>query len=136
MGALRDKILAAQEMPTEEVPTDEWAPYGVPSVRVRGLTAAERERWEKWVGDVDDKKASGIREKLVVMTVVEEVDGSYQPALSRGDVTALGNVSSAVIVRLWDVARRLSGMQTEAELQAQANPSKGDQDEPDSPDSP
>lgn len=135
MGALRDKILAAQEMPTEEITVDEWAPYGVPTVRVRGLTAAERERWEKWVGDVDGQKQTFIREKLVALTVVEEIDGTLQPAFSRADVQALSNLSSSAIIKVWDAARRLSGMQTEAEVKA-ANPSTGDQDEPDSPDSP
>jgi hypothetical protein len=131
MGALRDKILAAKELPTEQVQTDEWAPSGVPFVHVRGLTAAEREQWERWVGD-NAKKQNYIREKLVVMTVVE--DG--QPVFSRQDIQQLSETSSAVIVRLFDAARRLSGMQTEAELTAQINPSNGDQDEQDSPDSP
>lgn len=136
MGALRDKILSAKEMPTEQVKTDEWAPFGVPFVVVRGLTAAEREQWEQWVGDLDNRKNNAnIREKLVVMTVMEDVGGTLQPAFSRADVKELGQVSSAVIVRIWDMARKLSGMQTEAELRA-ANPSLGDQDEPDSPDSP
>lgn len=132
MGALRDKILAAQDLPTEQVQTDEWAPFGVPFVHVRGLTAAERENWERWVGNTD-KKQTGIREKLVVMTVVDE---EGQPVFSRSDVQELGKLSSQMIMRLWDVARRLSGMQTEAELLAQENPSSGDQDELDSPDSP
>lgn len=135
MGTLRDKILAAQELPTEQVQTDEWAPSGVPFVRVRGLTAAEREEWERWVGNPDGKKETFIREKLVAMTVLDE-EHPDQPAFSRQDIQALSHLSSAVIVRIWDVARRLSGMQTEAELGNQANPSNGDQDEQDSPDSP
>ena len=137
--SLREKILAAQEMPTETVPTPEWAPppVGVPSVVVRGLSAAEREEWERWVGSTEDpKKNTFVREKLVAMTVVEEIDGKLQPVFSRKDVEELSHTSSGAIVRLWDVARRLSGMQTEAEAQAQGNPSSGDQDEPDSPDSP
>jgi hypothetical protein len=135
MGALRDKILAAQELPTEEVKTDEWAPSGVPFVRVRGLTAAEREEWERWVGNQDGKKQTFIREKLVVMTVMDD-EQPDQPAFSRQDIQALSNLSSSAIVRIWDAARRLSGMQTESELEAQLNPSSGDQDEPSSPDSP
>lgn len=132
MGALRDKILAAKEMPTEDVQTDEWAPFGVPFVRVRGLTSAERENWEHWVGDADKDEQTFIREKLVAMTVVE--DG--QPVFSRRDVNELSLLSSGAIIKIWDVARRLSGMRTEAEVKAEVNPSKGDQDEPDSPDSP
>lgn len=133
--ALRDKILAAKELPVEQVQTDEWAPSGVPFVRVRGLTAAEREHWERWVGDVDGKKQTFIREKLVVMTVLDD-EKPDQPAFSRKDVEELGQLSSAAIIRIWDAARRLSGMQTEAELAAEVNPSSGDQDEPDSPESP
>lgn len=136
MGALRDKILAAKELPTEQVQTDEWAPFGVPFVVVRGLTAGERENWERWVGDADGNKSTYVREKLVAMTVMEEVDGTLQPAFSRKDVNDLSELSSAAIMRIWDTARRLSGMQTESELAAQVNPSKGDQDEPDSPESP
>ncbi len=131
MGALRDKILAAKELPTEQVQTDEWAPSGVPFVVVRGLTAAERESWERWVGESDGKKNTYVREKLVAMTVMDE----GEPAFTRNDIRDLSELSSATIIRIWDVARRLSGMQTETELAA-ANPSSGDQDEPDSPDSP
>ncbi len=136
MGALRDKILAAKELPTEQVQTDEWAPFGVPFVVVRGLTAAERESWERWVGDNDGKKNTFVREKLVALTVIEtDGENAGTPVFSRGDVKALSDLSSATIIRIWDVARRLSGMQTEAELAA-INPSNGDQDESDSPDSP
>jgi hypothetical protein len=135
MGALRDKILAAKELPVEQVQTDEWAPSGVPFVRVRGLTAAEREQWERWVGDVDGEKNTYIREKLVAMTVLDD-EHPDQPAFSRKDIEDLSDLSSSAIMRIWDAARRLSGMQTEAELASQVNPSKGDQGAQDSPDSP
>jgi hypothetical protein len=46
MGGIRDKILAADDLPREQVQTDEWAPFGVPFVFVRGLSAAERDKWE------------------------------------------------------------------------------------------
>jgi hypothetical protein len=107
----------------------------VPFVRVRGLTAAEREEWERWVGDPDGQKNTYIREKLVAMTVLDD-EHPDQPAFSRKDVEQLSALSSAAILRIWDAARRLSGMQTEAEVAAQVNPSKGDQGEPASPDSP
>jgi len=133
MGTLRDKILDAEDLPIEEVQTDEWAPFGVPLVRVRGLSAAEKEKWELSVGDTDGKKVTHIREKLVVMTVVE-ADGT--PAFGSEDVRMLGARSSAVITRLFNTARKLSGMRTEAELEAERNPSKGDQEEDNSSDSP
>ena len=133
MGTLRDAILNAQDLPTEEVATDEWGAFGFPTVRVRGLTAGEREKWERSIGSDDDgKKPTMIREKLVALTVV---DDQGNPEFTEADVAMLSNQSSAVIVRLFDAARRLSGMQTEAELE-EANPSMGDQGEGNSSDSP
>ncbi len=133
MGTLRDAILNAQDLPTEEVATDEWGAFGFPTVRVRGLTAGERERWERSVSvDDDSKRPTMIREKLVALTVV---DAAGNPEFTEADVQMLSNQSSAVIVRLFDAARRLSGMQTEDELAA-ANPSMGDQGENNSSDSP
>ena len=73
-----------------------------------------------------------IREKLVALTVV---DSQGNPEFTEDDVAMLSKQSSAVIVRLFDAARRLSGMQTEAELE-EANPSKGDQGGSNSSDSP
>lgn len=133
MGTLRDTILGAQDLPIEEVQTSEWAPFGVPFVRVRGLTASEREKWERSVGEMDGKKQTFVRERLVALTVVD-TDGN--PEFRDADVKALGDLSSAVITRLFDVARRLSGMRTEDEIAAEGNPSKGDQEDDSSSDSP
>jgi hypothetical protein len=133
MGTLRDAILEAQDLPTEDVQTDEWGRFGVPFVRVRGLSASEREKWELSVGETDGKKVTHIREKLVVATVIDD-DGS--PAFQPSDIKMLGERSSAVIVRLFNTARKLSGMRTEAEAEAEANPSKGDQEDDNSSDSP
>ena len=132
MGTLRDAILNAEDLPTEEVATDEWGAFGFPTVRVRGLTAGEREKWERSVGDFDGKKQTMVRERLVALTVVDE---NGNPEFNESDVKMLSQRSSQVIVRLFDAARRLSGMQTEAELE-EANPSKGDQGDDSSSDSP
>jgi hypothetical protein len=86
-------------------------------------------------GAVDGEENTYIREKLVAMTVLDD-ELPDQPAFSRKDVEDLSLLSSSAIMRIWDVARRLSGMQTEAELASKINPSKGDQGEPASPDSP
>jgi hypothetical protein len=119
-------------LPTEDVATDEWGAFGFPTVRVRGLTAGEREKWERSIGDQEGTKTTMIREKLVALTVV---DSQGNPEFTEDDVAMLSKQSSAVIVRLFDAARRLSGMQTEAELE-EANPSKGDQGGSNSSDSP
>ena len=134
MGTLRDSILGVSDLPIEEVQTDEWAPFGVPFVRVRGLSAAEREKWERDLPDEESaKKITHIREKLVVLTVVD-ADGKQE--FQDSDVKALGDLSGLVITRIFNAARRLSGMLTEAEVEAQENPSPGDQDDASSSESP
>ena len=136
MGTLRDQILAADDLPRREVETAEWAPFGVPTVFVRGLTAAERDDYEQGLtertpqGGVRAKATQrNLRASFVARVVVDEAGDRV---FSDKDVEALGKKNAAVIDRLWDVGRELSGMGTPEE----ANPSTGDPDEPNSSDSP
>jgi hypothetical protein len=134
MGTLRDSILDIQDLPTEKVQTDEWAPFGVPFVRVRGLSASEKEKWERAFGNDDgsNKKPQKVREKFVVLTVVDE---NGNPEFTDADLDMLSKRSSVVITRLFDAARKLSGMLTETEAAAQANPSKAEEEDDNSSDS-
>ena len=135
MGTLRDAILAADDLPRVEVQTPEWAPFGVPTVFVRGLTAAERDDYEQSLtertpdGSVRAKaKQSNLRASFVVRVLV---DADGERIFTDRDVDALGKKNAAVIDRLWDEARELSGMGT-----PEANPSTGDQEGSNSSDSP
>lgn len=137
MGSLRDQILAADDLPRAVVETPEWAPSGVPSVHVRGLTAAERDQYEQ--GLTERAKDGSVRPKAnlknlrasFVMRIV--VDENGERVFSDGDVEALGAKSAVVLDRLWEKGRELSGMARE---ETEENPSSGDQEDSDSSDSP
>jgi hypothetical protein len=129
MGTLRDQILDAKDLPIEEVQTDEWAPFGVPFVRVRGLSASEKEKWERSLPDeaeTKSKKPTKLRERFVVLTVVDE---QGNPEFTDADLQMLSERSSVVITRIFDAARKLSGMLTDAEAAALVNPSKAEEED-------
>ena len=113
MTLSREQILALVP-PTEvvEVP-------GHGTVRIRGLTAAERDAYEQTLVEVGpDGRATvkaaqrNVRASLVVRCLV---DDAGERMFADEDTEALGEIDGSVIDKLWDVARRLSGMSTEAE---------------------
>ncbi len=129
MGSLRDDILAAEDLPREPVATPEWEP-AVPKVWVRGLTAAERDAYEqgllvsgRGVTRVKDR-VENLRAAFCVRIMVDEAG---ERVFTDADVTALGDKSGAVLDRIWDKGRELSGMKTEAERATEA----GDPSQPD-----
>ncbi len=107
----REDILRAQDLPVEEVHVPEWGGW----VRVRGLTAEERDRFEASILEGQGKhtrvKMENIRARLVALTVVDEVGHRL---FSDEDVAALAKKSAAAVQRVFDVAMRLSGLTEEA----------------------
>ena len=110
----RAQILEAEDLGSEVVPVPEWGG----SVLVRGLTGRERDLFEASIVRMREGGVSAslenIRARLVSMTVIDE-DGCR--LFDDRDVRALGEKSGSVLDRLFDVARRLSGM-TEADVNA------------------
>jgi len=109
-------ILAASHLPVEEVHVPEWADEnGDDVVFVRGMTGAERDQFEMSLsvqrGDqmVDD--ISNATAKALVKCVV---DAGGNRVFDDGDASALGAQPSAALMRVWRVARRLSGMSPDA----------------------
>jgi hypothetical protein len=127
MGSLRDDILAADDLPREVVPTPEWGP-AVHEVWVRGLTAAERDAYEQGLL-VTGRGTTRIREKIenlrAAFCVRIMVDENGERVFTDKDVAALGDKSGAVLDRIWDKGRELSGMKTEAEREDE-DPSQPD----------
>jgi len=103
----RDDILNAQDLPTEDVSVPEWGG----TVRVRGLTGAERDVFEASIVEQRGKKArvnmKNMRATLVALTLVDE-DGKR--LISETDVEALGQKSGVALDRVVRVALRLSGL--------------------------
>lgn len=106
----REAILQAVDLLTEDVEVPEWG--GI--VRVRGLTGAERDRFEGSVVQVKGRKAAmnlhNLRARLVALTAIDE-DG--ERLFSSKDVEALGEKSAAALERVFSAAQRLSGLSDE-----------------------
>jgi hypothetical protein len=132
----RDQIFDADDSRSEEVYVPEWrAPTGEDTVRVKGLTGAERERYEASVGYVKGDRwvpKGNAAARLVVMSVIDE---KGQALFSDEDVNRLGRKSSAALKRVVDVCRRLSGL-TEEDMDWLEGNSDGVQSEPSSSSSP
>jgi hypothetical protein len=103
----KSDIFAADDRKYEDVEVPEW--HG--TVRLRGLTGAERDRYEasmqKQIGGKQVQDLRNFRARLVQLAAINE-DGS--PLFDLNEVASLANRSSAALSRLFDAACRLSGI--------------------------
>jgi hypothetical protein len=100
MSLSRVAILAAVDIHTETVSVPEWGG----SVTVRGLTGTERDAFEQ---RCHETSYANVRANLLAFSLVDE---NGKRLFSLEDVQALGAKSAAPLDRLFDVARRLSGI--------------------------
>lgn len=104
----RDAILYAVDIKTEDVAVPEWGG----TVRVKAMTGAERDAYESSVVQMrsDGTKAvnlENLRGRLVALTCVDE---NGERLFTDADAIALGSKSAAALERVFDVARKLSGL--------------------------
>ena len=106
-----EAILAADDLPTIWIQTSEWGKNS--GVWVRGMSGSERDEFEMRVSGLDGggnqvkMNYVNLRASLVASCVVDD-DGNR---LFSGDqVEALGRKSGAVLDRLFDAARKASGI--------------------------
>ena len=121
----RDAILRADDTQYEVVDVPEWGG----SVRIKGMTAYERDRFEDSIveqkgGDVRVNHIN-MRAKLLTMCIVDE-DGNR--IFNPDDIKALGKKSARAINRCMEVAQRLNGISEEdvAELTENFDDDQGD----------
>lgn len=119
----RDAILSASDIKTEDVSVPEWGG----TVRVRGLTAAQRDQVEaKAVG----ARGANVQLNLIGMRAhmasIAIVDDNNQPIFTQADVKALGEKSGAALDRVFEVVTRLSGM-TDNDVEELTKNSEADQ---------
>jgi hypothetical protein len=106
----KDRILAADDLPVEEVRVEEWNE----TVRVRTMTNREQDdllfqfNQQKAKGGAVDPR--GLRVKMVQLTVVDD-DGEL--LFSPGDILRLGQKSAKAIDAIFQVAQRLNGFSDE-----------------------
>lgn len=109
--SLKDQILAAQDLPSEQVRVPEWDV----TVTVRGLSARERDEYfmSQAVirnGQVVGQDTANATAKLLVKCIRGD-DG--EPLFGPEHVELLGGKSAAALDRLFKVASRLSGLAEE-----------------------
>lgn len=109
MALTREQVLSSDDLPREKVPTPEWGlqlPVAERFVYVRTLTAGEREQWE---GAVEATTAGArgphIRAALVAMVACDERGNAL---FTPDDIPVLARKSCPVVMRLFEVAQRLS----------------------------
>lgn len=106
--AIRSAILEAKDLPVEAVNVPEWGT----TVYLRGMTGSERDGWEAEQyalsrGGVAGRDLQDFRARFLVRCLCD-ADGVL--LFSASDAATLGKRSSAVLGRLYDLARRLSGL--------------------------
>ena len=89
-------------------------------VRIRMLTAKEREDWEEVIASPAGKRKAGIRAELVVRAATDQ-DGK-QIWDSAAEVAAL---PAAIVVPLFDAALKFNGMSQEAVEEMEGNSEAG-----------
>lgn len=105
MVLTKDQILGAVDFNFVEIEVPEWGG----TVRIRGLSAAERDQFEARLGVSND--LTNMRARLVVSCLVDD-DGNR--IFKDSEARELGNKNAAVMTRLFDEVRNLSGMSDEA----------------------
>lgn len=121
----REAILGASDITTEDVAVPEWGG----TVRVKGLTAAQRDAFEQssitGKGRKRDVNLANLRARLVALTVV---DDAGEPIFEPSDVRALGEKSAAAMDRVYEASMRISGLSSDdiEELTGNSEPGQSD----------
>lgn len=129
----KDRILAVQDIPYRDVPVPEWSedPSNPDLVRVAGLDAKEASSFARKLVQLDGKgniKEFHTENFLADLLQRCLVDEEFKPLFSKQDLEALGRKSAVVMKRLGEVAQELSGLNEEAQKEAEKkseNPSDG-----------
>jgi hypothetical protein len=104
----REQIIGADDRKTVDVEVPEWGG----TVRLRGMSGAERDEYEAGIISVGangsrEVNLKNMRARLVAFSCIDEA-GEHM--FSADDVSALGEKSAAALERVFDVARKLSGL--------------------------
>lgn len=108
MYLTREQIIGADDRRTADVDVPEWGG----TVRLRGMSGRERDEYEAGIIAVGPKGArevnlKNMRARLVAFSCIDD-EGSA--IFTVDDIAALGEKSAAALERVFDVARKLSGL--------------------------
>ena len=118
------QIIASDDLPKELVNVPEWGG----EVYVRTLTAKERDDYEAGFvvqqgGTVKSIDLANVRARLVAMTLVDE---SGKRMFNDMEVFDLGRKSAVALSRVYEVAKRLSGISQTDEAEMTKNSVAGE----------
>lgn len=104
----REQILEAADRRTQDVEVPEWGG----TVRVRALSGSERDDYEAGIVQLRSDGTrkftlQNARARLVSLSICNEDNGRM---FSDADIAALGAKSASALERVFDVARKLSGL--------------------------
>ena len=103
----RENILEINDIQIETVSVPEWGG----EVCVRGMSGAERDRFETSIVEIHGKRQqvnlSNVRAKLACFCICDE-DG--QRLFTEKDINDLAQKSAAALQHIFEVAQRLSGI--------------------------
>lgn len=122
---LKDQILAAEDLPSENVDVPEW---GV-TVQVKGMTGSDRDAYEakgvsfKKGGQDVEVQLADFRIRLLVKCLYDPESG--ERLFSDNEVKQLGSKSGVILERLYEVASRLSGMSDDGVAASRGNSKTG-----------
>lgn len=109
--SIKDKILAADDLPRKPLLVPEWGITEEDDGWIRGLTGTERDAYESSVRQFKGQqmvvKLENVRARLVSLCLV---DGEGARVFTDKEVVDLGKKSGRVLDRLFDQAAALSGL--------------------------
>lgn len=115
----RDQILNADDLVTRDVEVPEWRPRGADPnekfyVRIRTLTAEQRDKWEASTVVVKNGQqklnAENLRARLIALCIVNE---NNELLFTPPDIRRLGNKSSAALQRVFNACQELNAVTDE-----------------------
>lgn len=106
----REQILQANDLPKEQVDVPEWGG----TVCVRALTGAERDAYEAQCLEKRGKNyVANLRNLRAKLSALSLCDDGGNPLFTEDDITQLGGKAAAALDRIFEVAKRLSGLGSE-----------------------
>ena len=104
----RESILGADDRKTEDVAVPEWGG----TVRVRALSGTERDAYEAGIVQLrgDGTKTVNLKNLRGRLVALSCVDDEGNRLFTDEDAIALGDRSASALERVFDVARKLSGL--------------------------
>lgn len=107
------QILAADDIETKDIEVPEWeTDDGAFVVTLKAMTGTERDRYEASLvitrGKSTTMNLENARAKLLAATIIDSDTGELM--FSQDEIGLLGRKNAAVLDRLYDEARKLSGI--------------------------